>query len=171
MAPHTPSALFRSAPSGNMFITIDSAAGSTIAAPGPCTQRIGIGNESVAASPQASEAAVKTNRPIISIRRHFQQVRGAAAEQQEAAEGQRVAGNDPLQARFRHVQLAADGRQRDVDDREVRDRHEEQDSQHRERAPAADLMPVLAPGRDGRYLGHVSFLRSAPLVWAACFNP
>ena len=74
-----------------------------------------------------------------------EQVRGAAAEQQEAAEGERVAGDDPLQARFGHVQLAADGRQRDVDDREVRDRHEERDRQHRERAPAMDLIDALIP--------------------------
>jgi hypothetical protein len=39
-----------------------------------------------------------------------QEIRGAAAEQQETAEGERVAGNDPLQARFGHMQLAADGR-------------------------------------------------------------
>jgi hypothetical protein len=66
-----------------------------------------------------------------------------AAEQQETAEGERVAGDDPLQRRFRHVQLAADGRQCDVDDREVRDRHEERNSQHRERAPAMDLIQTL----------------------------
>ena len=69
MAPHTPSALFRSAPSGNMFITMDSAAGSTIAAPSPCRQRIRIRNESVVASPQASEDAVNTARPAIRMRR------------------------------------------------------------------------------------------------------
>ena len=57
MAPQMPSALFRSAPSANMFITIDSAAGSTIAAPSPCRQRIAIRNESVVASPQASDDA------------------------------------------------------------------------------------------------------------------
>jgi hypothetical protein len=38
------------------------------------------------------------------------------------------------------VQLATDRRQRDVDDREVCDRHEERDRQHGERAPAADLI-------------------------------
>jgi hypothetical protein len=34
------------------------------------------------------------------------------------------------------VELAADGRQRDVDDREIRDRDEERDGQERECAPA-----------------------------------
>jgi hypothetical protein len=76
------------------------------------------------------------------------QVRGTAAEQQETAEGERVAGDDPLQARFRHVQLDADSWQRHVDDREVRDRHEERDSQHRERAPAMNLSHALPPATD-----------------------
>ena len=59
MPPHTPSALLRSAPSANIFITMDSAAGSTTAAPMPCTPRMMIRNVSLVASAQASEAAVK----------------------------------------------------------------------------------------------------------------
>jgi hypothetical protein len=68
-----------------------------------------------------------------------EQVCGPAAEKQEAAEGDRVGGHDPLQVRFGEVEVAADRRQRDVDDREIHDRHEERDGQHGERAPAADL--------------------------------
>jgi hypothetical protein len=52
-----------------MFITIDSAAGRTIAAPSPCRKRIGIKTESAVASPQPSDAAVNTNRPAIRMRR------------------------------------------------------------------------------------------------------
>src|SRR6266576_1813433 len=69
MAPQAPSALLRSAPSGKMFITIASAAGSTIAAPSPWTPRITIRKVSVVASAQASDAAVKSARPIIITRR------------------------------------------------------------------------------------------------------
>ena len=69
MAPQMPSALLRSAPSANMFITIDSAAGSTIAAPRPCTPRMAIRNDSVVASAQASEAAVNTASPAMRTRR------------------------------------------------------------------------------------------------------
>ena len=36
-APQTPSALLRSAPSVNMFVTIDSADGASSAAPSPCS--------------------------------------------------------------------------------------------------------------------------------------
>src|SRR5919204_610051 len=66
--PQIPSALLRSAPSSNMFITIESAAGSTIAAPRPCTPRIAIRNESLVASAQASEAAVKMPSPSMTMR-------------------------------------------------------------------------------------------------------
>ena len=69
MPPHTPSALFRSAPSLNMFITIDSAAGKTTAAPNPCSPRIAIRKPLLLASPAASDAAEKTARPSIRIRR------------------------------------------------------------------------------------------------------
>ena len=68
MPPQMPSALLRSPPSSNMFITIESAAGSTIAAPSPCSPRIAIRNESVVASAQASEAAVKTPSPRMTMR-------------------------------------------------------------------------------------------------------
>ncbi len=69
MPPHKPSALLRSAPSGNMFITIDSAAGKTTAAPSPCSPRIAIRNPLLVASPAATDAAVNTARPSIRMRR------------------------------------------------------------------------------------------------------
>ena len=68
-----------------------------------------------------------------------EQIRRAATEQQEAAERDHVRGHDPLQARLGEVQVAADRRQRDVDDRRVDDRHEVRDRQQRERAPAIDI--------------------------------
>jgi hypothetical protein len=37
------------------------------------------------------------------------------------------------------MQVAADGRQRDVDDRQIDHRHEERDRQQRERPPAIDM--------------------------------
>src|SRR5215813_11294835 len=108
MPPQMPSALFRSAPSANIFITMDSAAGSSTAAPRPWTPRMMIRKVSV-----------------------------VAAAQQEPAEGQRVGGHHPLQVRLGEVQLAADGGQRDVGDRQVDDRHEERDGEQREGPPAA----------------------------------
>jgi hypothetical protein len=68
MAPHRPSALFRSAPSVNMFITIDRAAGSTMAAPRPWTPRMMIRKMPLVASAQASEAAVNSASPAVNTR-------------------------------------------------------------------------------------------------------
>src|ERR1700722_333832 len=68
MAPQIPSALLRSAPSGNMFITIDSAAGSTAAAPRPWTPRMMIRNVLLVASAQPSEAAVNSASPAVNTR-------------------------------------------------------------------------------------------------------
>ena len=68
MAPQSPSALLRSAPSVNMFITIDSAAGSTMAAPRPWMPRMMIRNVPLGASAQASEAAVNSASPAMNMR-------------------------------------------------------------------------------------------------------
>jgi hypothetical protein len=81
-----------------------------------------------------------------------EQVGGPATEEQEAAEGDPVSGNDPLQVRFGEVKVAADGRQRDVDDGEVDDGHEECDGQCGERAPAVNLgnrLGVHVPSLNG----------------------
>jgi hypothetical protein len=56
MPPQALSALLRSAPSLNMSITMDSAAGSSTAAPRPWMPRMMIRNVSLVASAQASEA-------------------------------------------------------------------------------------------------------------------
>ncbi len=60
IAPQIPSALFRSAPSSNVVVMIESVAGETIAAPSPCTARAAIKHAVEPASPQTSEAAEKT---------------------------------------------------------------------------------------------------------------
>ena len=52
------------------------------------------------------------------------EVAGAPAEQQEAAEDERVRVDDPLQVGVRHVEVVLDRRQRDVHDRRVQDDHE-----------------------------------------------
>ena len=51
-------------------------------------------------------------------------VTDAPAEEEEGAEGQRVASDDPLQVSRREVQPALDRRERDVDDAEVELEHE-----------------------------------------------
>ena len=80
MPPQTPSALLRSAPSANMFMTIDRAAGNTIAAPSPWMPRITIRNASLVDSAHASDAAVNIDRPSMRMRRRPEQIGGAPAE-------------------------------------------------------------------------------------------
>ena len=87
-----------------------------------------------------------------------EQVRRTTAEQHEAAERERVRGHHPLQAGRAEVQIATDRGQRDVDDRQIDNRHEERHRQQRERAPAIDIRGCgrhrTSSGRDGdRRLG------------------
>src|SRR5438034_1053140 len=76
----------------------------------------------------------------------FLLLRGPAAEEQKASEGDRVRDEDPLQRRVADVQRFLDRRQRDVDDRHVEDRHEEGDADERERLPAARVRSVGGRG-------------------------
>src|SRR5581483_11126578 len=71
-----------------------------------------------------------------------EQVREPAAEQQRAAEQDRVRGDHPLQARLREVEVALDRRQGDVDNRHVEDDHELRGDGERENEPA----PLLGFG-------------------------
>jgi hypothetical protein len=58
-----------------------------------------------------------------------EQVGHAAAEEQEAAVGEDVAVDDPLQALLTEAEVAFDRRQRDVQDRGVEDVHELDDAE------------------------------------------
>ena len=69
IAPQIPSALFRSEPSSNVVVMIESAAGERIAAPRPCTARAAISMPSEVESPQASDAGVKSATPDMNTRR------------------------------------------------------------------------------------------------------
>jgi hypothetical protein len=69
IAPQMPSALFRSEPSSNVVVMIDSVAGETIAAPTPCTARAAMRTPIELARPQTSDAAEKTATPIMNSRR------------------------------------------------------------------------------------------------------
>ena len=134
-----PSALLRSAPSVKVVVTIESAAGETIAAPRPCTPRATISQPDEVAKPPASEATEKTIEADDEDAPAAEQVRRAAAEQQEAAEHERVRVDDPLQAALGEAEVALDRRQRDVHDRGVEHDHELRDREHRERLPAARI--------------------------------
>ena len=68
-APNAPSALLRSAPSGNIARISDIAAGAIIAAPRPSAARAATSIPGDPASPQASEATVNKPAPAIRIAR------------------------------------------------------------------------------------------------------
>ena len=136
MAPSTPSALFRSAPSSNVTVVIEKTDGERIAAAAPWSIRATTSTPAVHASPQSSEKRTEGDEPHHEDDAPAEHVAGAPAEQQEAAERQRVAGDDPLEAVLGEVEVLLDRRQRDVHDRDVEHHHQVRDAEHREGLPA-----------------------------------
>ena len=61
----------------------------------------------------------------------------AAAEQQQAAEGERVGGDDPLAVAVGEAEVGLGGGQRDVHDRRVEHDHQLGEGDDGERPPAA----------------------------------
>ena len=64
-----------------------------------------------------------------------EQIAHPAAEQQEAAERERVGVDDPLEAVGGEAEIGLDGGQRDVHDRDVEDDHELRDGEDGEGEP------------------------------------
>ena len=85
--------------------------------------------------------------PAMKIALAAEDVRRAAAEQQEAAEQQRVGVDDPLQVGLAEVQILLDRRQRDVHDRRVEDHHELGEADEDQRHPA--VVFASQPSRGG----------------------
>ena len=75
-------------------------------------------------SPQTSDAPANSAIPAMNSRRRPSRSASAPAEQQEAAEDQRVGVQHPGEALLREAEVALDRRQRDVDDGRVQDDHE-----------------------------------------------
>jgi hypothetical protein len=117
---------------------IDSAAEETSAPPSPCSAR-------------RDEPGVRRRQPVQQRREAEdrdageeqpaapEQVTGAAAEQQEAAEHERIAVDHPLQVRGAEPEVGLDRRQRDVHHRRVEDDHELREADDDEDEPAAGL--------------------------------
>src|SRR5262249_21893887 len=68
-----------------------------------------------------------------------EQVGRPSTEQEQAAEGERVGAQHPLQVLFREAEVGSDRRQRDEHDRAVEEHHEEGAAEERERPPAAGI--------------------------------
>ena len=140
-APQMPSARLRSRPSVNVVVRIESAAGESSAAPSPWIERKTISEPSDQASPSSSELTVKSGEARHEEATAPEQVRETAAEQQHAAEEDRVGGDHPLQALLREVQIGLDRRQRDVHDRDVEHDHELRGDDHRQCPPPSAVRP------------------------------
>jgi hypothetical protein len=114
----------RSSPSANVVVMIDSAAGETIARAQPLQGPRGdqpclrLGKAAGEGREREHHQAGHEHAPAP------QQVGQAPAEQQEAAERERVGVDHPGEVCLGEVQRAADRRQRDVDDRRVDHEHE-----------------------------------------------
>jgi hypothetical protein len=78
-----------------------------------------------------------------------EEVADAAAEQQQAAEGEGVGGDDPLAVLVREGQGGLGGRQRDVHDRRVEDDHQLSEAEDPEDRPAAGVVGVVRVGGHG----------------------
>src|SRR3954466_5660512 len=148
-APQMPSARLRSRPAGKATCSNASAAGESSAAPMPWIARTAIRVSEFGANPPASEAAPNSARPIMKRRRRPSRSlarpprnstppKGSAApEQQQAAEGERVPVDDPLEAVGGEPEIGLDRGQGDVHDRDVEDDHELRDGEHRQCEPLA----------------------------------
>ena len=123
MAAYTPMARLRGGPSGNVVVTRDSAVGATMAPPTPWIARAASSHPGVVAKPPNSEATENKMMPAMKTAAG-RGCPGPAAEQQQAAEGQRVGVDDPLQAGAREAERPLNVGQRDVDDRGVEHHHE-----------------------------------------------
>ena len=98
IAAYTPMARLRAWPAGKVVVIRARAVGEASAAPTPCRARAASSIASFWARPPSSEAQrEERRRRSMNIRAPTEQVTEAAAEQQQAAEGERVGGDDPRQ--------------------------------------------------------------------------
>src|SRR6185436_8476543 len=77
-----------------------------------------------------------------------EQVGRTSAEQEQAAEGECVCAQHPLQALLRETEVGTDRGQRHDRDRAVQDHHEEGAAEERERPPAARIEKGRRRARD-----------------------
>ena len=120
MAPKIPKALPRSAGLVKVTVSVDRAAGASMAPNAPWIARRNEQHGEVrGAAPPSAEATAKPTMPMISIRLRPIRSAKSAAQQQQSAEGQRVGGHHPLPVRIGEPQVMLGRRQRDVHHRGV----------------------------------------------------
>jgi hypothetical protein len=147
MAAQMPSARLRSSPSSKTTVSSDRAAGDMSAPPRPCTRRATMSRPRLPASPPSSEATANSTAPKRKTVRRPSRSAELAAEQQEAAEGEGVAGDDPRQVVLAgDVEGAGDVGQGDVHDRRVEHDHELADREHEQGHALVHLATVGVQG-------------------------
>ena len=142
-APQAASAFARCLP-WKAVVMIERAAGESIAAPSPWPARAANSAAAVPARAEATDETVKTPRPVRNMRRRPTRSASAAAEEEQAAEDERVARDRPADRRSTQLQIAGEARQGDVHGRDVEDHHQLGDEQDAEENGAAS-----AGGRRG----------------------
>ena len=107
MAAHAPSAMLRSRVLVKVVVRTESAAGDIIAAPIPCASRAATSSPSALRSAADERGEREQDEPADEDAAAADEVCGAPAEQQEAAVGEHVAADDPLQALLREAAARA----------------------------------------------------------------
>ncbi len=151
IAPQIPTARLRAGPSVNVVVRIAQRCGRDHGAAEPLR-----GPRSDQHTLAVGEAADKRrgreqNEAVDEHAAAPEQVRGAAAQQQEAGERDGVRVDDPLKIDLGEVQRVADRGQRDVDDRDVENHHELRQAR-RGSAWREDVDGLLFPYPNGRRL-------------------
>ena len=138
-AAHTPSARCRSRAERKVVVSVDSAAGESIAAPMPCAKRAPTSSELGVGEAAGQRRAREDDQAGDEHEAAAEQVGHPAAEQEEAAVGEDVAVDDPLQALLAEAEVGLDRGQRDVEDRRVEHVHElDEAEQQQDRDPRRD---------------------------------
>ena len=114
IAAQAPTARVRSRGSVKVATMMASVVGTMSAAPRPCSSRAPISTLPLPASPGAQRGQREHRQPDHEQPPPAVHVGQPAADQQQPGEHQDVAADHPLQARDRQVQVALDGRDRDV---------------------------------------------------------
>ena len=124
---------------GNVAVMIDSVAGFISAAPTPCTTRAPISTLALFAKPQKNDERGEDDEPGDEHPAASEHVGELSAGEEQHAERQRVAVDDPLELRDRDAEVGANRRQSDVHDRVVEHDHEQPERDGEQRPPLAVL--------------------------------
>ena len=135
IAPKIPNAFARSGEPANVTVRSPSADGASSAPNMPCSARADTSVSKFCASPPIAETIAKPAQSGNESPFAPEQITELAAQQQQAAERQRVGGDDPLPVSCGEMKGLLRGGQRNVDDRCVQHHHQLRGPEQREHGP------------------------------------